>query len=63
MLTYRRFDDLFYTCYIDFNFIGCLYDKKSMIGYVFMFVGGAASWESIKQLLIATLMIEAECVA
>ena len=49
--------------YSDANFAGCLEDKKSTSGYIFMTTWGAISWKCVKQTLIASSTIEAEYVA
>ncbi|KAH9669477.1 Integrase catalytic domain-containing protein [Citrus sinensis] len=43
--------------------VGCLEDKKSTSGYIFMMAGGAISWKIAKQTLIASSTMEAEYVA
>ena len=48
MLTYRRIDTLETVGFIDFDFIGCMDDKMSTSGYIFMMVVGAVSWKSVK---------------
>ncbi|KAL6333644.1 hypothetical protein AAG906_028829 [Vitis piasezkii] len=40
--------------YSDFDFAGCLDSKRSTSGYIFMLVGGAVSWKSVKQTLIVS---------
>ncbi|RVW13644.1 Retrovirus-related Pol polyprotein from transposon TNT 1-94 [Vitis vinifera] len=42
---------------------GCLDSRRSTSGYIFMFVGGAVSWKSVKQTLIASSTMEAEFIA
>nr|KYP53159.1 Retrovirus-related Pol polyprotein from transposon TNT 1-94 [Cajanus cajan] len=39
------------------------YFKKSTIGYVFLLVGGAISWKSVKQTIVASSIMEAKFVA
>ena len=63
MLTYIRSDQLEVTGYSDSDFAGCLDDKKSTSGFIFMMAGGAVSWKSVKQTLTATSTMEAEYVA
>ena len=36
MLTYRRTDTLEVVGFSDFNYVGCVDDKKSTSGYIFM---------------------------
>ncbi|RVW21903.1 Retrovirus-related Pol polyprotein from transposon TNT 1-94 [Vitis vinifera] len=47
----------------DADFAGCIDDKKSTTGYIFMMAGGAVSWKSVKQTLTASSTMEAEYVA
>ena len=54
MLVYMRVDNLEVVGYLDFDFGGCSDDRKSTLGYIFMLVGGAISWKSVKQSLIAS---------
>ena len=63
MLTYKRSDQLEVTGYSDSDFAGCLDDRKSTSGFIFMIAGGAVSWKSVKQTLTATSTMEAEYVA
>jgi hypothetical protein len=63
MLTFRRSDSLEVTHYSDSNFAGCIDSKKSTFGYLFMLAGGAISWKSAKQTIIASSTMEAEFVA
>ncbi|XP_060972455.1 secreted RxLR effector protein 161-like [Cannabis sativa] len=42
---------------------GCVDDKKSTSGYIFMMAGGAISWKSVKQTLTASSTMEAEYMA
>ena len=63
MLTYRRSDQLEIIGYSDSDFDGCLDSRKSTSGCIFMLSGGAISWKSIKQTLIASSTMEAEFVA
>ncbi|XP_068647519.1 secreted RxLR effector protein 161-like [Aristolochia californica] len=62
-LTYKRSDHLEVIGYSDSDFVGCLDSRKSTSGYVFLLAGGAISWRSAKQSLIATSTTEAEFVA
>ena len=63
MLMYRRTDNLEVTGYSDSDFAGCVDSRKSTSGYIFMMAGGAVSWRSAKQTLIATSTMEAEFVS
>jgi len=63
MLTYRKLDHLEVIGYSDSDYVGCVDSRKSTFGYVYLLVGGAISWKSAKQLVIATSTMEAEFVA
>ena len=63
MLTYRRSDSLKIFGYSDSDFAGCQDSKRSTSGYVFMLAGGAISWRSAKQTLIASSTMAAEFIA
>ena len=63
MLTDQRTNILDVVGFCDANFTGCIDDKKSTTGYIFMMVGGVVSWKSVKQTLIASSTMEAEHVA
>ncbi|RVW91887.1 Retrovirus-related Pol polyprotein from transposon TNT 1-94 [Vitis vinifera] len=63
MLTYQRTSLLDVIGFCDANFAGCIDDKKSTTGYIFMMAGGAVSWKSVKQTLIASSTMEAKYVA
>ena len=63
MLTYRKTDHLEVIGYSDSDFGGCLDSRKSTSGYVFLMAGGAVSWKSAKQSVIASSTMEAEYVA
>lgn len=63
MLTYRKSDQLEIIGYSDSDFAGCQDSRRSTSGYVFMLAGGAISWKSVKQTLIATSTMEAEFIA
>ncbi|RVW41773.1 Retrovirus-related Pol polyprotein from transposon TNT 1-94 [Vitis vinifera] len=43
--------------------LGCLDSRKSTSGYIFMLAGGADSWKSAKQTLIASSTMETEFIA
>ena len=63
MLTYRRTDILDIVGFCDADYAGCVDDRKSTSGYIFIMAGGAISWKSVKQTLIASSTMEAEYVA
>ena len=48
MLTYRRTDTLKVVSFSNFDYVGCLDDKKSTSDYIFRMVEGAVSWKSIR---------------
>ncbi|RVW58556.1 Retrovirus-related Pol polyprotein from transposon TNT 1-94 [Vitis vinifera] len=58
-----RVDNLEVVGYSDSDFGGCSDDRKSTSGYIFMLAGGAISWKSVKQSLIASSTMYAEFVA
>ncbi|XP_042988660.1 secreted RxLR effector protein 161-like [Carya illinoinensis] len=63
VLTYQRSDILDIVGYSDADFVGCLDDRKSTSGYVFMMAREAISWKSVKQTLTTSSTMEAEYVA
>ena len=63
MLTYRRSDHLDVVGYSDSDYAGCVDTRKSTFGYLFLLGGGAISWKSAKQSVIAASTMEAEFVA
>ena len=63
MLTYRRSDQLEIIGYTDSDFAGCQDSMKSTSGYVYLLAGGAVSWKSAKQSLIASSTMAAEFIA
>ena len=63
MLTFRRSDHLEVIGYSDSDFAGCIDSRKSTFGYLFLLAGGAISWKSAKQTIIASSTMEAEFVA
>ena len=63
MLTYCRSSHLEIVRYSDSNFAGCLDSKRSTSGYIFMLVGEAVSWKSVKQTLIVSSTMKAEFIA
>ena len=63
ILTYRRSSHLEIVGYSNSNFAGCLDSRRSTSGYIFMLAGGAISWKSVKQTLIASSTMEAKFIA
>ncbi|KAK8944130.1 hypothetical protein KSP39_PZI007676 [Platanthera zijinensis] len=63
MLTYKRSEQTEIIGYSDSDFAGCQDSRKSTSGYVFMLAGGAVSWKSTKQSLIASSTMAAEFIA
>lgn len=63
MLTYKKSDHLEVVGFSDSDFAGCQDTSKSTTGYVFVLAGGAVSWKSAKQEIIATSTMEAEFIA
>ncbi|KAH9656751.1 hypothetical protein KPL70_022797 [Citrus sinensis] len=63
MLTYRRSDQLEIIGYSDSDFAGCQDSRRSTSGYIYMLAGGAISWRSAKQTLVASSTMAAEFVA
>ena len=63
MLVYQRSENLEVIGYSDSDLGGCIDTRKSTSGYVFMLAGGAISWKSAKQSLIAQSTMEAEFIA
>ena len=62
MLTYQRSNHLEVIEYSDSDFVRRLDSRRSTSRYIFMLVGGAISWRSVKQTLVATYTMEAELV-
>ncbi|XP_031106199.1 secreted RxLR effector protein 161-like [Ipomoea triloba] len=62
-LGFRQTDNLDVVGYSDADFAGCVDSRKSISGCVFIMAGGAISWRSVKQSLIATSTCEAEFVS
>ncbi|KAL5559300.1 hypothetical protein UlMin_035511 [Ulmus minor] len=48
MLTYRQTNTLDIVDFCDVDFGGCVDNKKSTIGYIFIMDGGAISYKSVK---------------
>ena len=63
MLTYRRSDQLEIIGYSDSDFAGCQDSRRSTSGYIYLLAGGAISWRSAKQTLVASSTMAAEFVA
>ena len=63
MLIYRRSDELEIIGYSDSDYASCRDTRKSTNGYLYLLAGGAISWKSAKQSIIATSTMEAEFVA
>jgi hypothetical protein len=63
MLMYRRSDVLEVVGYSDADYVGDRDDRKSTSGYVFTLAGGAISWRSSKQELVATSTMYAKFIA
>jgi hypothetical protein len=63
MLTYRISEVLKIVGYSDADYVGDRDDRKSTSGYVFTLAGGAISWRSSKQELVATSMMYTEFIA
>ncbi|KAJ9557220.1 hypothetical protein OSB04_011834 [Centaurea solstitialis] len=63
MLTYRKSDSLEIIGYSDSDFGGCQDTGRSTLGYVYILAGGAISWKSVKQTLVASSNMAAEFVA
>ncbi|XP_038973278.1 secreted RxLR effector protein 161-like [Phoenix dactylifera] len=63
LLVYKKVDNIEVSSYADSNFAGYSADMKSTTGYIFMLAGGAISWKSFKQSLVASSMMQAEIIA
>ena len=63
IFTYYRSNHLEIVGYSDSDFVGCLDNKRSTSDYIFMLAGGAVSWKSVKQTLIASSTMKAEFIA
>ena len=63
MLTYQKSENLEIIGYSDSDFAGCQDSERSTSGYIFMLVGGAISWKSAKQTLIASSTMAAKFIA
>ena len=63
MLTYRKSDQLEIIRYFDSDFAGCRDSMKSPLDYIYLLAGGAISWKSVKQSIVASSTMAAEFVA
>ena len=63
MLMYRQTENLDLVGYSDADFASYVDSHKSTSGYIFIMAGGAISWRSVKQTLIATSSMEAKFVS
>ncbi|XP_040955973.1 secreted RxLR effector protein 161-like [Gossypium hirsutum] len=63
MLTYKISDLLEVVGYSASDFAGCQDSRKSTSSYIYLLAGGAISWKSVKQTLIASSTMAAEFVA
>ena len=63
MLTYKKSDHLEVIEYSDSDFAGCVDTRKSTFDYTFLLAGGAISWKSVKQSIIAASTMDAKFVA
>jgi hypothetical protein len=62
-LIYGGEEELVASCYVDASFDTDPDDSKSQSGYVFVMNGGAVSWRSSKQSVVARSTTEAEYIA
>lgn len=60
MLTYQHTNSLEVVGYSDAYYNGCVDDKKSTIGHIFIIAGGAMSWRSAKQSVTTSLTMEVD---
>ena len=63
MLMYRQTDNFDLVGYSDADFASYIDSRKSTSGYIFIINGGAVSWRSVKQTLIATSTMEAKFIS
>ena len=63
MLMYRQTANLDLVGYSDVDFASCVDSRKSTSRYIFIMVGGAVSWRSVKLTLIATSTMEAKFIS
>ncbi|BES98060.1 Hydra magnipapillata [Nesidiocoris tenuis] len=62
-LTYSRSEKSELQGYVDADWGSCVEDRRSYTGYVFLYAGGAISWEARKQKTVALSSTEAEYMA
>ena len=60
---YKQTSNLEVVGYSDSDFVGSVDSRKSTSGCIFILVGGAISWRSIKQTMTATSTMEAEFIS
>ncbi|KAK6119262.1 hypothetical protein DH2020_046988 [Rehmannia glutinosa] len=63
MLTYKKSEQLEIIGYSAFDFAGCQDSRRSTSGYIFLLPGGAISWKSVKQTLVASSTMGSKFVA
>jgi hypothetical protein len=63
VLTFRKSNTLEIVGYSDSDWVGCVDTKKSTSAYIFTLAGGAISWKSSKQSVVASSTMHAEFVA
>ena len=63
ILTYTKSEKLEIIGYSDSDFVGCIDSKKSTSGHIYLLAGGAISWKSAKQALIASSTMATEYIA
>ena len=63
MLTYMRSNQLEITGYSDSNYVGCQDSRRATSSYIYLLAGGAISWKSAKQTLVAFSTMAVEFVA
>ena len=63
ILTYRKLEQLEIIGYSDSDFAGCRDSMKSTLGYIYLLAGGAISWKSVKQSIVASSTMAVELVA
>ena len=63
MLTFRRSSHIEVIGYSDSDYARYMGTRKSTLGYLFLLVGGAVSWGSVKQSIIVASAMEVEFLA
>ena len=63
MLSYRKSDAHKIVGYSDADWAGFKDTRRSMSGYIFTLAGGAISWRSLKQTIVASSTMYAEFIA